>query len=455
MKKIIKIVLYLCLGVCLVSCSNEEDLKVSSQKKECVNQQSFTTNDISGVMDKLNELNLTYGINPAHRMLKRSPTIPSNLTYLPDMSDWQLTMSGSGKGWQIAKEDGMGAAAGACGGAAFGSPGGPTAVIGATIGAVVLGVIASIAAAQVDTAQHCMAVIESPMLYNSLPGSINIEYVPEEHIPSGMEIGRYHNALCAYIMETNALSNACSIDDIYDIVVENVDDGLDSYFSTDDLDAMQSYFMGNRDVMLSHMQVNIDSYLDSIGMATEHEILKHYTYSVVSTETYFNLHAYTLDYINIINSAQQTGILTEESALCINAYISTFESSKELWNLATPNPYVSDLFILCSTTGDWYVAKGITEYEELISERNYAFVGFPVFSNGTLTRVYIKEDFSYNTEVASAFISNIFTTNSIAIQEAHLYYQQYGDYITGGTYELHTVAGYEDSYKYIDFAETY
>ena len=79
MNKIIKIVSYLCLGVCLVSCSNEEDLKVSSQKEECVNQQSFTTNDISGVMDKLNELNLTYGINPAHRILFNCLILGTNI----------------------------------------------------------------------------------------------------------------------------------------------------------------------------------------------------------------------------------------------------------------------------------------------------------------------------------------------------------------------------------------
>lgn len=62
MKKCIKIVLFFSIGLFLASCTNKEDeLKIENQQTTNVNEMSFTNNEISGVMDKLNALNSMYG----------------------------------------------------------------------------------------------------------------------------------------------------------------------------------------------------------------------------------------------------------------------------------------------------------------------------------------------------------------------------------------------------------
>ena len=417
---------------------------------------SFTNNDILGVMDKLNELNSMYGIGSTSN-IRRSPILPSNVENLPNISNWTLSNFGTSRGWQIAAADARGAVSGAYHGSEIGGRwGNAGAIVGAIVGGIVVGASESIARALSDSMPQaqCLAVIESPFVYNSLPGCTNDSYPMSNAISSGMEIGTYHNVLTSFILEEYPLNNLTSINNIYDVTVDNLVDGLDSYLAQGDLEEMQNLFTENKTEMLNSWQGNIDYYLaDSLHMPVEYEILKHYTYSVASAETHFDLHSYTLSYINIINSAHQAEILSDESTLLINAYISTLESSKRLWNLATPDPYVSDLFILYSSSEGWRVANGLSEYATLIANNDYDFVGFPVFLNGSLIRVYIKRDFPYNAQVASDYVTDIFNDGSFENEEGHLYYHQTIDYINDGVFQLHDVVGYGNSYKYIDFTE--
>lgn len=454
MKKCIKIVLFFSIGLFLASCTNKEDeLKIENQQTTNVNEMSFTNNDISGVMDKLNELNSLYGIS-AHSNVRRSPGVPTNLSTLPNVSNWSLSDAGVSRGWLIAAADATGALYGAEQGATIGSNFPPYgAAIGAIGGAIIGGVAASLIASQIDdTTTHCMAVIENPLTYNSLPGCSNNNYI-NTTIPTGMEIGTYHNALIAYILNEYDLSTLTSPDDIYDIVVDNLDEGLGTYFDASDLENMQELLAENKSYLLSTYQGNIDAVMDSLGLQYELEIIKHYAYSVSSEESYFDLRSYTLSYINIINAAFQAEILSESSTLLINAYISTLESSKELWNLTTPDPYTSNVFVLYSANNGWDVANGISEYESLISLNQYDFAGFPVFIDGVLTRVYIKDDFPYNEDYASAYVANLFNTGIFDDENTHLYYHNISDYVDDGRFYVHAVDGYFDSYKYIDFTE--
>lgn len=455
MKKCIKIVLFFSIGLFLASCTNKEDeLKIENQQTTNVNEMSFTNNEISGVMDKLNALNSMYGIGSSYN-IRRSPGLPSNLGTLPNMSSWTLSGLGSGRGWQIADADGKGAVEGALGGGVIGTVGGGVGItIGATIGAIAYGTIKSMAFAKADTAHHCMAVIENPLIYNSLPGCSNNNYI-NTTIPTGMEIGTYHNALIAYILNEYDLSTLTSPDEIYDIVVDNLDEGLGTYFDASDLENMQELLAENKSYLLSMYQRNLDAMMDSLGLQYELEIIKHYAYSVSSEESYFDLRGYTLSYINIINAACQAEILSESSTLLINAYISTLESSKELWNLTTPDPYTSNVFVLYSANNGWDVANGISEYESLISLNQYDFAGFPVFIDGVLTRVYIKDDFPYNEDYASAYVANLFNTGIFDDENTHLYYHNISDYVDDGRFYVHAVEGYFDSYRYIDFADPY
>lgn len=456
MKKCIKIVLFFSIGLFLASCTNKEDeLKIENQQTTNVNEMSFTNNDISGVMDKLNELNSLYGIS-AHSNVRRSPGVPTNLSTLPNVSNWSLSDAGVSRGWLIAAADATGALYGAEQGATIGSNFPPYgAAIGAIGGAIIGGVAASLIASQIDdTTTHCMAVIENPLTYNSLPGCSNNNYI-NTTIPTGMEIGTYHNALIAYILNEYDLSTLTSPDDIYDIVVDNLDEGLGTYFDASDLENMQELLAENKSYLLSTYQGNIDAVMDSLGLQYELEIIKHYAYSVSSEESYFDLRSYTLSYINIINAAFQAEILSESSTLLINAYISTLESSKELWNLTTPDPYTSNVFVLYSANNGWDVANGISEYESLISLNQYDFAGFPVFIDGVLTRVYIKDDFPYNEDYASAYVANLFNTGIFDDENTHLYYHNISDYVDDGRFYVHAVDGYFDSYRYIDFADPY
>lgn len=453
MKKCIKIVLFFSIGLFLASCTSQEDeLKITNQQTTNVNEMSFTNNDISGVMDKLNELNSLYGIS-LNSSSRRSPGLPSNLGTLPNLSNWTLLGLGSARGWQIADADGKGAVEGALGGGVIGTVGGGLGItIGAAIGGIAYGTIKSIAFAKADTAHHCMAVIEDPLIYNSLPGCSNNNYI-HTTIPTGMEIGTYHNTLIAYILNEYDLSTLTSIEDIYDIVVDNLDEGLGTYFNADDLEEMQELLAENKSYFLSTYQGNVDAMMDSLNLLYELEIIKHYAYSVSSEESYFDLRSYTLSYMNIINAACQAEILSESSTLLINAYISTLESSKELWNLATPDPYTSNVFVLYSANNGWDVAYGISEYESLISLNQYDFVGFPIFIDGVLTRVYIKDDFPYNEDYASVYVANLFGTGSFENEYEHLHYNQTIGSVNDGTFELHPVEGYDGSYKFIDFTE--
>lgn len=456
MKKCIKIVLFFSIGLFLASCTNKEDeLKIENQQTTNVNEMSFTNNEISGVMDKLNALNSMYGIGSSYN-IRRSPGLPSNLSTLPNMSSWSLSNVGNSKGKQIAAADANGALSGALKGADLGDhlAGYEGALVGAIIGGVVGGAVKSIQAARLDSTNHCMAVIENPLTYNSLPGCSNNNYI-NTTIPTGMEIGTYHNTLIAYILNEYDLSTLTSPDEIYDIVVDNLDEGLGTYFDASDLENMQELFGEYRYDILSTYQGNIDAVMDSLGLQYELEIIKHYAYSVSSEESYFDLRSYTLSYINIINAAFQAEILSESSTLLINAYISTLESSKELWNLTTPDPYTSNVFVLYSANNGWDVANGISEYESLISLNQYDFAGFPVFIDGVLTRVYIKDDFPYNEDYASAYVANLFNTGIFDDENTHLYYHNISDYVDDGRFYVHAVDGYFDSYKYIDFTEPY
>lgn len=455
MKKCIKIVLFFSIGLFLASCTSQEDeLKITNQQTTNVNEMSFTTSDISGVMDKLNELNSIYGIS-AYSCIRRSPSVPADLGTLPNISNWSLSDVGVSRGWLIAAADAIGALSGGSKGASIGGHFGPQgAAIGAIGGAIVGGVAASLIASQVeDTTNQYMAVIETPMIYNSLPGCMGNTYSTSNTIPVGMEIGSYHNILVAKILEDNPLSDLTSLNDVYDIVVDYLGDELGAYFNVEDLVDIQELLEDNKYEMLTIFQGNIDTLLYNQGLSHELEILKHYAYSVSSEESHFDIRSYTLSYISIINSAYQNEILSASSTFLINAYISTLESSKELWNLTTPDPYTSNVFILYSANDGWFVVNGVSDYESIIFSGQYEFVGFPVFVDGELTRVYIKDDFPYNEAYAGAYVGNLFSGGIFECEDANLYFQQTVDYVKGGRFDVQVVDGYNGSYRYIDFTD--
>lgn len=199
----------------------------------------------------------------------------------------------------------------------------------------------------------------------------------------GSEIGMYHNYVIAELLTDSICSQQSGEWEVFSAFCSMLENA--EVYTADELEDMKQVVSSNN--LLDTWREHSTSFADSQESILVSEFLSNISEIKESLR-----YEYVCSYMQIIESAYLSNELSEETASFVNAAVSVWYYSHNLWKYYIPLDGCASAYIVETTAGSWYLTTSFDKMCALCEAYGVGIIGIPQISNGQVTEIFFFED---------------------------------------------------------------